>query len=227
MKSINNISFLILLITFSNIIDCAFLKSKEESNTNNLSNSLNKREKKQVFNEDLVGTTDKNGTYSYQKKGGEGENWQLEAMRQSRIEEMTEEATKKIQNLPKDKSWILFVLDMAKKIRILKQNKNATNDDWELLAYEEKLRTLKLRKFKDAKGTGGNCEKLARRIMKRVVLLANAKNVKEDSFEKINLTLMSQAKTCGKKKKKIIKPKNNKISTYYEPNCKNKKASYY
>ena len=192
MKTFKNFLFLIILITCSNIN--SFLKSnKVESSNTTQKKLLNKTR----FNEDVKGT--KNETRSYAKEGG-GDNLQTESMRQARIEEMIKETKKYLKDLPKDNNWNLFIKDMAKKVKILINKKNATEDDWELLAYEEKLRSQNLHKNKTAVGTGGDCEKLANRVKKRTILLAHAKNIKKDSFKKIKIYLLSQAKKCRKPK---------------------------
>merc|ERR1711934_572311 len=218
MKTINNITFVIILITFSSIVDCARLK------TNELSNASDKPKK--VWNKDLNGTTNANGTFEYAVKGGSEENWQLEAMRQSRIEEMTEKALVQIKKIPKDNNWIKFVMDIGKRFNALKNKKGATADDWELLCYEEKERTRRLDGVKTAVGRGGKCMFLAKRVMNRINLLANAKNKKKDSWQMIGLYMKKHAKTCGKPR--VIKPKGPlNIAAIYNARCKKTKATFY
>merc|ERR1712222_293753 len=109
MKTISNIIFLISIILFLQI---------------NYSNSLRNysKEPKQIFNEDIVNTKDGNGLWSYAKKGGDGDNWQLEAMRQNREDEMLAKAKKTTKSIT-DGDWYLMVMDMRKKIQALKANK--------------------------------------------------------------------------------------------------------
>lgn len=224
MKSFNNIIFLISMILFSQIYSNS-LRANTKNLLSNGTMTMDTMAPKpnataKVWNEDKNGTEDASGLWSYAVKGG-GENWQLEAMRQSRKEEMTEAANKTIINIPKDEDWYLFVMDMAKRINALKMNTTATKDDWEIMAYVIKIRTMQLQKNLKAKGTGENCQKLAEITLKRVILLGDEKTT--DTFKKIDEYLAEKAPICktwgvpGIKKKECKKKTKKLLLPVYDP----------
>merc|ERR1712032_930876 len=174
MKNMNNFCFVLLALSLSAISSIS-LRIKEDPAhpaPNPFEENVNK-----VWNEDLVGTEDEHGLWSYRKKGGDGEDgfdedWQIEALRQSRIEEETEKANKTIANIPVATSWYVLINQLAAQVKVL-QTKNITQDDWEDFDY----------------------------IIKRSVLLGNERT--HDSWQKIAEYLLKHAAEC----KKYVKPK--------------------
>merc|ERR1712151_1376596 len=186
-----NLVFIISMILFSNALSTSM-------------DSPAVHPPKKVLNSDLIGTSNENGTFVWKKKAG-GENWQLEAVRQMRADKMTKIAEERIkkQKLPTPSTWFDLIREMAIKVTALSRRK-ATKEDWEILAYEEKVLTIRLMKVKKVKDNGGSCEKLARAVMKRTVLVAEKKIV--FSFERCNKFLLASSRTCKSPHKPKPKP---------------------
>merc|ERR1712151_774696 len=114
--------------------------------------------------------------------------------RADKMTKIAEERIKK-QKLPTPSTWFDLIREMAIKVTALSRRK-ATKEDWEILAYEEKVLTIRLMKVKKVKDNGGSCEKLARAVMKKTVF----------SFERCNKFLLASSRTCKPPHKPKPKP---------------------
>lgn len=199
MKSQFNLIFFTILVLFSQIY------------SNSLRASKIKLERK-VWNHEKNGTEDSNGLWTYKKKGGgDGADWQIEAMQQSRREEMMEKANKTLTNGTCD--WNKMVKQMSNKIKEIKQKK-ADGEAWEFAGYQIWANVIKCKADPNAKNAGGNCEKLAEITAKRVSLLSEDKT--EDTWKKIDKYFEKQAPTCKDWHMPGTKPPKPKMCTKIE-----------
>merc|ERR1712151_191930 len=132
MTTIKNILFIISVIIFSNLIYDAQVNMRSISTKN-------------IWNSDSIGTSNENGKLVYAKNSKE--TWSEKAMETMKEEEMTGKAVKELAKIPTPTSWFALIYQMAFKITAMSKTK-ATERDWELLALEEKVLTIRLAKMK-------------------------------------------------------------------------------